>query len=317
MTIAVRTASSDDNDLGAIAAIINATSPEDSTSIEEMRWGDATFAGSSRFIAEIDGRAVGAATTGRIFVYPPEFEGWWATVDVLPEARRRGAGSALLDAAARAAGAAGKTHLHVPTVADRPEAIAFLEHRGFVEHERLHAVRLELAGRPRPTIEPLDGIDLVDLAARPDLAAGVHAVASEAFLDIPGEDGPMATDDLAEFLARDVDRPGMPPAAFAIAADQATGAVIGYASLLLKPGVPGVAFHDMTAVLRAWRGRGVATALKLRTISWAIEHGLTALETGNDEDNLAMKAVNARLGYRPLPDMLTMRGALDGAMMTA
>jgi RimJ/RimL family protein N-acetyltransferase len=71
----------------------------------------------------------------------------------------------------------------------------------------------------------------------------------------------------------------------------------------------------MTAVLRSWRGRGLATALKLRTIAWAVANGLTALETGNDEANLAMQAVNRRLGYRPLPDLLTMRGSADAAMM--
>jgi len=73
----------------------------------------------------------------------------------------------------------------------------------------------------------------------------------------------------------------------------------------------------MTAVRRAWRGHGLATALKLRTIAYAIDQGLAALETGNDEGNLAMQAVNRRLGYRPLPDLLTMRGQVDRVMMTA
>ena len=44
-----------------------------------------------------DGRAVGAATVGRIYMYPPEFDGAaGASVDVLPEARRQGIGTALL-----------------------------------------------------------------------------------------------------------------------------------------------------------------------------------------------------------------------------
>ena len=73
----------------------------------------------------------------------------------------------------------------------------------------------------------------------------------------------------------------------------------------------------MTAVRRTWRGRGLATTLKLATIAWAIDHGLTALETGNDEANAPMRAVNARLGYQPLPDSVILRGALDGAMMDA
>ena len=71
----------------------------------------------------------------------------------------------------------------------------------------------------------------------------------------------------------------------------------------------------MTAVKRAWRGRGIATALKATTIAAAIEHGITALETGNDIDNAAMRAVNARLGYRALPDQVTMRGPLVHGMM--
>ena len=71
----------------------------------------------------------------------------------------------------------------------------------------------------------------------------------------------------------------------------------------------------MTAVARDWRGRGLATALKRATIGWAIADGLDVLEAGNDTDNLAMRAVNARLGYVPSPDSLTLRGELVGGMM--
>lgn len=319
MTVLIRAASSDEADLELIATIVNRTSPEDGTSVEELRWSSATYPGESRFIAELDGRPVGVSTVGRIHVHPPEYEALWATVDVLPAARGHGAGSALLDATARVAHDAAKSHLHVPVSADRPGSVAFLERRGFVEFERAHAVRLDLGGltrtaATRPVVP--DPIELTDLATRPDLVAGIHDLALEAFLDIPGGDEPMAVGDLAEFRARDVDRPGIPAGGFAIALERATGQVVGYASLLAKAGSPGVAFHDMTAVRRAWRGRGLATALKLRTIGWALDHGLVALETGNDEANVAMQAVNRRLGYRPMADLLTMRGSVDAAMMS-
>jgi GNAT superfamily N-acetyltransferase len=316
VTFVVRRATTGDEDLAAIERIINTTSPEDGTSIEDLRWSDKAYPGIVRVLADVDGRAVGAATVGRIFVHPPEYEALWATVDVLPGARRHGIGGALLEATAQVARDAGKTHLHVPAVADRPEAIAFLERRGFVEHERMRSVRLDLAAAARPPSDVPDGIELTDLATRPDLIAGVHAVAVEAFPDIPGGDEPIAAGDLAEFRARDVDRPGFPPEAFVIAIDRDTSRVVGYAALQLKPGDPTVAWHDMTAVARAWRRRGLATALKRRTIAWALDHGLVALETGNDEANLGMQAVNARLGYRPRPDLLTMRGAVSRAMMT-
>jgi GNAT superfamily N-acetyltransferase len=154
------------------------------------------------------------------------------------------------------------------------------------------------------------GSTITSIAADPGLIAGVHAVALETFEDIPGGDTPMVAGDLAEFRARDVDRPGMPHDAFMVALDDATGEVVGYASLMLVPGSTTVAWHDMTAVRRSWRGRGMATALKRATIVWAIENGLTALVTGNDVDNAGMRAVNARLGYQPLPDEVFLRGPL-------
>ncbi|MGK2850300.1 MAG: N-acetyltransferase family protein [Candidatus Limnocylindrales bacterium] len=153
-------------------------------------------------------------------------------------------------------------------------------------------------------------VALTDLEARPELVVGVHAVALDAFDDIPGGDDPMAAGDLQEFRARDVDRPGIPPGAFKVALDETTGEVVGYASLMMIPGSTTAAWHDMTAVRRSWRGRGIATALKVATIAWAIEHGLTALETGNDEENAGMRAVNGRMGYAALPDEVTMRGPL-------
>jgi RimJ/RimL family protein N-acetyltransferase len=71
----------------------------------------------------------------------------------------------------------------------------------------------------------------------------------------------------------------------------------------------------MTAVVRAWRGRGLALALKHAAIGWAIANGLTELVTGNDVDNAPMRAINAKLGYRPTPDRLVLRGPLfDGIM---
>lgn len=298
------------SDLSALVAITNAVTPDDPTSPEELRWSDATYPGTTRFLAEVDGRVVGAATVGRIYVFPPEYPALWASIIVARDARRQGLGGALLRAVSERAHAAGKTGLHLRAWEHRADGIAFLEHRGFTELERARMVRLELGGLSAPVIAMPDGVLLATVATRPDLVVGVHAVALEIFDDIPGGDEPMAAGDLAEFRARDVDRPGVPPDAFMIAVDATSDEVVGYACLLMVPGSETVAWHDMTGVRRAWRGRGIATALKRATIAWAIQHGLTALETGNDEANAGMRAVNARLGYQPLPDEVIMRGPL-------
>jgi mycothiol synthase len=311
----IRVAARSEGDLATIARIANAVSPDDPTSIDEMRWADETYPGTTRLLAEIDGRPVGVGTVGRIYVHPPEFDGLWATLAVLRDARRQGIGTDLLGTISELTRAANKGWLFASVTQAQPEGIDFLAHRGFTEYERSKMVRLDLAGLTPPPLDLPAGIALTTLAVRPDLVEGVREVALEAFPDIPGGEQPIAVGDLAEFRARDVDRPGILPEAFTVALDVVTGRVVGYASLILQPGSRSVAWHDMTAVVRAWRGRGVAVALKRATVAWAIANGLEALETGNDVDNAPMRAVNARLGFRPLPDQLVMRGRPIGGIM--
>jgi len=57
----------------------------------------------------------------------------------------------------------------------------------------------------------------------------------------------------------------------------------------------------ITGVGRDYRGRGIATAIKVEALSRAKASGLRALVTTNDEPNKAMREINAKLGYQPLP----------------
>ena len=297
--------------LAAYVAIRSTVTPEDPASLELVRWEDHAYPGQGeRLIATLDGRPVGVASAGRVRVYAPEFEHYWLGIWVLGEARRQGIGSRLYEAASVVTRTAGKTGFETMTSEHQTDALAFLDHRGFVVTGRDKMVELDLHGLPAPAIEVPDGIELTSLAEHPELTRAVHAVAVEAFADIPSSGPPVEARPFAEWLARDVAREHIPADAFVIALEAATGEVIGYASLELVPGSSTRAWHDMTAVRRRWRGRGVARALKQATIRWAIEHELEVLETGNDEENLPMRAVNARLGYAPIPDMLSLRGPL-------
>lgn len=298
-----------DEDLATVARIVTTVSPDNPTSVEDMRWSDEKYPGGRRFVAWLDGVVAGAGGAGRIYMFPPDFDGLWGNISVLPAHRRRGVGSALLAALSDVARGAGKTMLMGRTTSDRHDAIDFLEHRGFTEHERMKVVRLELASAARPVVEAPEGLRISSLEAQPELVPGVYEVAKEALPDIPG-DGPTAPDTLDEFRIRDVDRPTIPAGGFVVGIDAVTGVVVGYANLMLVPGNPNVAWHGMTGVARAWRGRGVATALKRATIAWAIDNGLEALEGANDIVNAPMRAVNKRLGYQPLPDEVGFRGPL-------
>ncbi len=296
----------------AYVAIRNAVTPEDPTSLEIVRWERDTYPGEGeRLLGTLDGQPVGVCSVGRVRIHGPDYERYWIGLWVLGEARRRGIGTALYDAASAIARAAGKTGFQTEVIELQADGLAFLVHRGFVVTDRSKAVSLALRGLPPPTIEAPTGIQITTLADRPDLSHGVHAVAVEALADIPTSGPPIEAGSYEAWLARDVEQPGIPADAFAIALDRASGEVVGYACLQLIPGSSTRAWNDMTAVRRAWRGRGIASALKRATIRWAIEHGLEAIETANDENNLPMRAVNARLGYRPTPDWLSLRGPLS------
>ncbi|HEY6570106.1 MAG TPA: GNAT family N-acetyltransferase [Candidatus Limnocylindrales bacterium] len=300
----------DEDGLRAYVDIVNTVAPESPTSLEDIAWSDATYPGGARFLGSLDGRPVGTASVGRIYMYEASFERYWFDVHVLPAARRRGLGTRLLVACSRVARDAGKTGLQTDVSERHADGLAFLAGHGFEVIERAKMVQLDLRGLAPPAADPPPGFAFTTLAERPDLEHGVYAIAVAAYLDIPSVDAPVAVGTMEEFVARDVRRDGIPADGFFIALDEASGEVAGWASLMFVPGSTTMAWHDMTAVGRAWRGRGIATALKRATIAWSIEHGLEILETGNDEDNGPMRAVNIKLGYLPIPDLLTMRGPL-------
>lgn len=303
---------SDERAVATYVRIRNAVAPENGDAAEQVAWNEATYPGESALLLALsdDGTAIGTATVGRVYMYGPTHERLWLGIWVLPDARRRGAGQALYEAASDFARSAGKTGFSTQVSEIHEDGLRFLVHRGFVIKDRQKMVRLDLAGLEAPGITPPEGIRILTLAERPELLEGVHAVAVETLPDIPFDDKPIEAGSLEAFVARDVDRTGIPRDAFMVAVDEATGTVAGYASLMLDPGDPSLAFHDMTAVLRAYRGRGIAVALKRATIAWAVQHGLRALDTGNDEENGPMRAVNARLGYKAVPDWVGLEGPL-------
>ncbi len=66
-------------------------------------------------------------------------------------------------------------------------------------------------------------------------------------------------------------------------------------------------YNNITGVLPAWRGRGIAQTLKLLVIRAAIGRGVAYLRTNNDSENAPMLAINRKLGYRPEPGYYRMR----------
>jgi len=56
-----------------------------------------------------------------------------------------------------------------------------------------------------------------------------------------------------------------------------------------------------TGVLSSHRGKGVARALKYRTVEWCRLNDIEYIYTGNEVKNTRMLAINRSLGYEMLP----------------
>jgi mycothiol synthase len=280
------------------------TWPHDSFGLPELHWFKQSLLDHADLLAREDGAVLGS---GFAALFPGLPDRPTVFVTVPPAHRRRGAGTALYAAVSdwvRARGLA----LMVAVVADNDaESLAFAEARGFVEERREKGVTLDLAAIEAPEVEPPDGVEVVTWAEQPELARGIYEVSVEASPDVPG----FADEEHEPFeawLAHDMSGPSdRPEATFvAVAGDE----VVGYAKLSLSTARPTHAYHDLTAVKRAWRGRGVARALKAAQIGWAKANGLEQLRTQNDERNEPIRRLNAEFGYTPAIGRIFLRGPL-------
>ena len=300
---------SDREQLVELAALATALAPERPYTADELEHGERVYPGAVRLLARAGGRAIGYGTVGRIYVFSPDFDGAWAEIGVVDDRRQRGIGSELYRQLSGHAAAIGKTALHVPTSEARPDAIAWLERRSFTEYERSRAVALDVLSAAVAPVDPPPGVEITTLAERPDLLRALHAVADATAHDIPGPDEPHTAGTFEEFVAYDVDGPQSRREAIfiALAGDE----VAGYASLGFPGAYPTLAWHDMTGVMPAFRGRGIAGALKRAAVVWAAANGIDTLETENNVENAPMRAINLALGYQPQPDQVIMRGPLS------
>jgi GNAT superfamily N-acetyltransferase len=213
---------------------------------------------------------------------------------VAASSRRQGIGTALLAEAEAFARERGLRLLYASAREGTP-GIAFLEHHAFVEVERYFPSQLDVATfDPEPfgaTVGRVAkaGIRFLTYADIPDTPENRHRVYDlhqavqrdqpfrmvGPYIPEPFEEwekGFSSWDKSLLFLAKSPD-------------NALVGMVIGLS-------------WNFTGVHPDWRGRGIATALKLRMIEEARRRGLTEIATENHEDNAAMLAVNRKLGFR-------------------
>ena len=134
-------------------------------------------------------------------------------------------------------------------------------------------------------------------------------MACEAYPDEPGNEGNLM-DPYETWLSKDMRGDGDRPEATFIAL--VNDEVVGYAKLSLSSSDTKVAHHDMTGVRRAFRGRGIAGALKRAEIAWAKQAGYERLETNNEVRNEPIRRLNESHGYTVQPGVVVLHDSLAG-----
>jgi GNAT superfamily N-acetyltransferase len=240
------------------------------------------------WIAELDDEPAGRVGVWRNFFT----EGSHAVrvdVAVFERFRRRGVGTVLwergLAYAQELEGEPLVTSFH-----ENAAGVAFATKLGFA----LARAETEAVLDPRDVVEePPRDVELVPVRdADPRL---VWQVDVESTLDMPQSE-PVDDIPYEEWVEHVLENPLFTPDGSFVAMVDGVAA----ACSLVTADVESSRAHNMfTGTLRAYRGRGLALVVKLASIRWAREHGITSMATHNDETNAPMLAVNRRLGYRP------------------
>jgi GNAT superfamily N-acetyltransferase len=293
-------------DAPGIAQLLNLTLSDPATPEQVCAWWQPRE-GETRYTAvatDQEGRVVGMADV--------QHEAWMLAgrfrihIAVEPDRRKQGIGARLHAEVVRFAGGAGATRLEGQARDDLAESLAFAQRRGYLIERHAFTSTLDLVRfDERPFVAALDraqaaGICFFSLAdldpATEEHRRKLYALNRKTALDNPGNGGVFAD---YEAFSRNV---------FQACWFRADGQIlaadgdewVGLAAVGLLQGGE-AAYNAFTGVRRAYRGRGLATALKLLAIRRAREYGAQAISTNNDSQNAPMLAINRMLGYQPEP----------------
>ena len=256
---------------------------EPAASVAEMR--AAATSSVIRTLAEIDETVVGAGVAEPFFVHGRG----WVVVWVVPDARRRGVGARLLEPLARHCESVGFAHITSEVDPRDAGAVAFARRFGFVEVDRQVEQVYAVEDEPPPPSPP-PGVEVISLGERrEELLREVYDLAAQGYRDMATPWTPTVT--LDEWLRKEAT---LPDGSFVAIAD---GTIVAYAGLRAWQDRSDAATNGLTVVHPAWRGRGLALALKRRQLAWAAARGIREVTTWTQRGNENMRRVNERLGY--------------------
>ena len=236
----------------------------------------------------------------------------WGNINVHPDHRRRGYGTALVTELVRRATEAGRTTIWLGVAEDDLGAREFLEKNGFryASHD----------ARRRQVLADVDTAVVDELHAQAAVAAADYVIKRleppisdevlEQLVEVTAaiNDAPMGDltfeDEVFDVeRLRDIEtaREGRGDRIYRLAArHKDTGVIGGHTVVALSPLRPEHAGQGDTAVHRDHRGHRLGLLLKIEMMRWLaeVEPQITEITTWNHADNRYMIDVNEAIGYR-------------------
>jgi GNAT superfamily N-acetyltransferase len=236
--------------------------------------------------------------------WEPPHQFWISTV-VVPDRRRRGLGAQLADAALAFAREQGATRLAAEVRDNAAEGLRFAERYGFRRDRHIFESRLHLAdfdeqrfagAVERAESEGIRFLSLADLGDTDEVRRKLYDINATLARDVPGHDGDFMPFEQFQKTVCSASWYRPDGEIIAVIGDTWVGmAAVGYFTNTNSM------YNMFTGVYSAWRGRGIALALKLLAIACARHYGATYISTNNDSENAPMLAINRRLGYQAEP----------------
>ncbi len=309
----------EDSDYLAFVELRNQVFPEYPSTVEEVRRWDGMREPGHFFqrLVALDAktkRVVGAVTLRHnFFSFNPHL--LWMDLAVHPEFQRRGIGTQLYEKCVQLTREAKVPRLRTQVSEKRESGLNFVKKFEFAEHHRVFESKLDLKkfdftkfDDPAPTLKA-NGIILTTLGHEIEnlrFEQAYHKVkkayemSNECAQDIPTPDG-ISPISFERFLDLTVASPTTDLKSFQLA--KCGEKYVGISHLIISEKDP-VMYQALTGVLRDCRRKGIALALKLQGIRYAITKGFQYVRTNNDTVNVGMLAINRELGFMPEPSWI-------------
>jgi len=313
-----------DGEYEQLIAIQKAVDPDHFGSEEGWRFGDANWQHDKFFRL----RLVAEAPSGEIVGYgqinhmPWQFHPgkYGLGLRVHPAHQRKGVGGALFERLVEAVRERAAIAVRSDAQESKQASIDFLAHRGFTEIQRYWESVLDVGAFDFDAFSTAEaraaqnGITLTTFAAEleqhgpsEEMLQAIYEMDQTAAMDIPLPD-PFTKIPHDEWRKWVMEAPNRLPDAFFLAKDGER--YVGLSNMGHNPDQPGVLHQGFTGVIREYRGKGVAMALKLQTVKYAREHGYREIRTGNNTRNRPMLRINEAMGFVKQPVWIEYEKAL-------